>query len=125
MLPCGGSARDQHHAVADRDQTSGADAERRIADLETVRRNVEARRRGALGRAVGVETNPRTARERLDRHGAEREAVADLAEHLPGAAVIARGRAIEEAGERDGAGGVDVVERIGAARAQVERAKIF
>ena len=34
VLPGGRCARDQHHAVADRDHAGGADAERRIADLE-------------------------------------------------------------------------------------------
>ena len=43
VLPCGRGARDQHHAVADRDQTGGADSERRIGDLETVRRNIKSR----------------------------------------------------------------------------------
>ena len=40
VLPGGGGARHQHHAVADRDHAGGADAERRIADLEIVRRDI-------------------------------------------------------------------------------------
>src|SRR5213075_2551148 len=65
---------------------------------------------------------PRAAGERLDREVAEREAIAGLAEDLSGVAVVTRKCAIEETREHDGAVGVDRVERVGRARAQVHRA---
>jgi hypothetical protein len=50
------------------------------------------------------------AGQRLDRDAIEREAIADLAEHLPDIAVEARLCLVGEAGEKDAAAGVDVVE---------------
>ena len=112
VLPFGGGARDQRHAVADRDHIGGADPKRRMTYLETVRRNIQSRDCDAFSRCAGVEPNPRPAGEWLDRQVAERKAVADLAENPSGAAVIACGRAIEEAGAREGAVGVDRIERV-------------
>ena len=123
VLPGERGARDQHHVIRQLDDARGTDAERGVADLERVGCNIERRRSAALGRRVGVEPDPGAAGERLDRDIAERETVTGLAEHLRGAGIVARGRAIEEARERDGAVGVDAVRRIGAAGAQVERAE--
>ena len=90
--------------------------------LETVRRNIQSRDCDAFSRCAGVEPNPRPAGEWLDRQVAERKAVADLAENPSGAAVIACGRAIEEAGAREGAVGVDRIERVSDAPANVPTA---
>src|SRR5262245_30908146 len=67
--------------------------------------------------------HPSPAGERLDRDLAERDAIADLAEDLPRAALIVRDRAIEEAREDNRAVGVDRVPCERAGCAQIEPTK--
>ncbi len=99
VLPRERAARHQHHVVAERDHAGGADAERRIADLERVRRDRERRSPAALVRAIGPQADKGRTRERLDRDIAERKAIAGFAEDLAGAAAVVRRQAVEETRE--------------------------
>ena len=94
-----------------------------VAGLFGVAQARERRGPAGFGEPVCPGLHPGEARERLDGDAAEREAVADLAEYLSGAAVVVRGGAVGEAGEQNRARRVDAVMRIGRARAQVERPK--
>ncbi len=93
-----------------------------VADTGGGRRCRQAGIRAALGEAVGVQVHPGKAGIGLRRHRLEHESVADFGEHLRGAAVIIRARPLREAGIGDGPVGIDLVERIAGAEAQVPRA---
>ena len=86
--------------MADREHAGGANAERRIADLDLLPRRSAARRRVRSRASVRRLTHAAPA------NGStaslpKRKAVAGFAEDLPGAAVVARGRVVEEAREHD------------------------
>src|SRR6185436_18004600 len=110
----------QDHVGPERDHAGGADTERRVADLEAVRRNTERRSPTPFVERIGREMHPGSTREWLDRDPPEREAIARLTKDLSGAAVVMTVRTIEEARKRDRTVGIDRVPRIGAATAQPE-----
>src|SRR5690606_39075235 len=73
--------------------------------------------------AVDVQIDMRHASERLEGNALEPDAVARLGEHLPRARVVARGRAVGEAGKGHRTVKLQIVPRPGAADPQAEIAQ--
>ena len=73
---------------------------------------------------AGVEMHIGEARERLERDTAERDAAADLAEHLCGTGVVACLGDVEQAGKHDRAIGIDGMRGEGGAAAQAPGAEL-